>query len=123
MVGYLADTGVGGDKILNNTVDGVKIKAYRDVAALVGCASNIDAMSGNTVKNCHVIVDQITCKYPASDVKAANIGMFIGRLVSNNTSKIESNTIVNSTLSQVVEINDQFVTEMIDVVEIGSIGK
>ena len=123
LVGYLADTGVGGDKILNNTVDGVKIKAYRDVAALVGCASNIDAMSGNTVKNCHVIVDQITCKYPASDVKAANIGMFIGRLVSNNTSKIENNTIVNSTLSQVVEINEQFITEMIDVVEIGSIGK
>ena len=123
LVGYLADTGIGGDKILNNTVDGVKVKAYRDVAALVGCASNIDAMSGNNVKNCHIIVDQITCKYPADDVKSPNIGMFIGRLVSSNTSKIESNTVVNSTLSQVVEINDQFVTEMIENVEVGSIGK
>ena len=123
LVGYLADTGNGTDKILNNTVDGVKIKAYRDVAALVGCAHNIDAMSGNTVKNCHIIVDQITGKYPAEDVKTPNIGMYIGRLVSADASKVESNIISNSTLGQVVEVEDKTITEQIATVEIGSVGK
>ena len=123
LVGYLADTGIGNDKILNNTVDGVKVKAYRDVAALVGCAHNIDAMSGNTVKNCHIIVDQITGKYPAEDVKTPNIGMYIGRLVSADASKVESNIISNSTLGQVVEVEDKTITEQITTVEIGSVGK
>ena len=123
LVGYLADTGIGNDKILNNTVDGVKVKAYRDVAALVGCAHNIDAMSGNTVKNCHIIVDQITGKYPAEDVKTPNIGMYIGRLVSADASKVESNIISNSTLGQVVEVDNKTITEQITTVEIGSVGK
>ena len=123
LVGYLAQTGVGTDKIINNTVDGVKVKAYRDVAALVGCANDIYDMSGNVIKNCSISVDQITGKYPANDVKEANIGMLIGRLTSSDTSKIQNNVITNSVLGRMVSVDGGTVTEEIELVEIGSIGK
>ena len=123
LVGYLAATGVGTDKIINNTVDGVKVKAYRDVAALVGCANEIHDMSGNEVKNCSISVDQITGKYPANDVKETNIGMLIGRLTSADTSKIQNNVITNSVLGRMVSVDGGTITEEIELVEIGSIGK
>lgn len=127
LVGYLAANGVGNDKILNNTVDGVKVKAYRDVAALVGCANNIDAMSGNVVKNCNVVVDQLTLKYPATDPKNPNIGVLIGDLrteseadTAYSLANIKNNTITGTTLGQLVEKNGEYVTETIAPVEVGS---
>ena len=127
LVGYLSANGNGTDKILNNTVDGVTVKAYRDVAALVGCANNIDAMSGNTIKNTTVIVDQISIKYPANDPKYATVGMLIGdlRAASDEVrayslANINNNNVINSTLNHMVEKNGEQVVETIDIVSIGS---
>ncbi|MBO7263712.1 MAG: hypothetical protein J6U93_04220 [Alistipes sp.] len=127
LVGYLAANGIGNDKILNNTVENVTVKAYRDVAALVGCANNIDAMSGNVVKNCSVVVDQLTFKYPENDPKNPNIGILIGDLRADSEdseaysiANISNNTISGTTLAQLVEKNGQLVTETITPVEIGS---
>ena len=130
LVGYLSANGDGSDKITNNTVENVKVKAYRDVAALVGCANNIDAMSGNTIKGCSVIVDQITCSYSNVDPKNPNIGMLIGDLRATSDevkayslANIKNNVISNSTLGQVVEKEGKTVTETIANVEVGSVGK
>jgi hypothetical protein len=123
LVGYLAASGVGPDKIVNNTVVGVRVKAYRDVAALVGCANVISDMSGNTIENCSIIADQITGKYPENDPKDPNIGMLIGRLTSEDTSKVNNNIIKNSKLGQLVQKDGALVTEVIETVQIGSIGK
>ena len=128
LVGYLAANGIGDDKILNNTVENVTVKAYRDVAALVGCANNIDAMSGNVVKNCSVVVDQLTFEYPTSDPKNPNIGVLIGDLradseadMAYSLANISSNNIdKNTTLGQVIKKNGQLITETIAPVEVGS---
>lgn len=128
LVGYLAANGIGDDKILNNTVENVTVKAYRDVAALVGCANNIDAMSGNIVKNCSVVVDQLTFEYPADDPKNPNIGVLIGDLradseadMAYSLANIRSNNIdKNTTLGQVIKKNGQLITETIAPVEVGS---
>ena len=123
LVGYLAASGVGSDKIINNTVVGVRVKAYRDVAALVGCANVIADMSGNTIENCSIVADQITGKYPENDPKDPNIGMLIGRLTSEDASKVNNNIIKNSKLGQLVQKDGALVTEVIETVQIGSIGK
>ena len=123
LVGYLAASGVGSDKIINNTVVGVRVKAYRDVAALVGCANVIADMSGNTIENCSIVADQITGKYPENDPKDPNIGMLIGRLTSEDASKVNNNIIKNSKLGQLVQKEGALVTEVIETVQIGSIGK
>lgn len=123
LVGYLAASGVGSDKIINNTVVGVSVKAYRDVAALVGCANVIADMSGNTIENCSIVADQITGKYPENDPKDPNIGMLIGRLTSEDASKVNNNIIKNSKLGQLVQKDGALVTEVIETVQIGSIGK
>lgn len=123
LVGYLAASGVGPDKIVNNTVVGVRVKAYRDVAALVGCANVISDMSGNTIENCSIVADQITGKYPENDPKDPNIGMLIGRLTSEDASNVNNNIIKNSKLGQLVQKDGALVTEVIETVQIGSIGK
>lgn len=130
LVGYLADNDTRSEKVLNNTVDGVKVKAYRDVAALVGCANYIVDMSGNTVKNCSIIVDQITYSYSDVDPKNPNIGMLVGDLraypadsTDFSLSNIKNNIISNSTLALVVEQDGKTVNEVIETVEVGSIGK
>lgn len=123
LVGYLADSGVGSDKVINNTVSGVKVKAYRDVAALVGCANVICDMSGNTIDNCSIIADQITGKYPEDDPKAPNIGMLIGRLTDTDTSKVAHNPVKNSTLGLLVQKDGVLVTEQISTVDFGSVGE
>lgn len=130
LVGYLADNDTRSEKILNNTVDGVKVKAYRDVAALVGCANYIVDMSGNTVKNCSIIVDQITYSYSDVDPKNPNIGMLVGDLRAYpadskdfSLSNIKNNIISNSTLALVVEQDGKTVNEVIETVLVGSEGK
>ena len=123
LVGYLAATGNGTDKIINNTVEGVSVMAYRDVAALVGCANDIKDMSGNTIKNCSIIVNQITGAYPADDVKDPNIGILIGRLTSSDATNIKNNTYAGSTLARLVKVAGGTRTEEIELVEIGSVGK
>ena len=123
LVGYLAATGNGTDKIINNTVEGVSVMAYRDVAALVGCVNDIKDMSGNTIKNCSIIVNQITGAYPADDVKDPNIGILIGRLTSSDTTNVKNNIYVGSTLARLVKVEGGTRTEEIELVEIGSVGK
>ena len=123
LVGYLAESGDKKDKIVNNTVDGVMVKAYRDVAALVGCANSIYDMSGNTIRNCNIVVDQITGAYPIDGDATSTIGMCIGRLISTDTSYIRNNKIENSTLCQLVLVNNELVPETIQPKEIGSVGK
>lgn len=128
LVGYLAASGDGTDKICNNTVKNVTVKAYRDVAALVGCANNIDLMSGNTIQDCSIVVDQVTFSYPANDPKNPNIGMLIGDLRADtedikksSLENISNNTIKTSTLGQVVDKGDKVVTETIANINVGSV--
>lgn len=128
LVGYLAASGNGTDKVYNNTVKNVTVKAYRDVAALVGCANNIDLMSGNTIQDCSIVVDQVTFSYPANDPKNPNIGMLIGDLRAeteaikeSSLKNISNNTIKTSTLGQVVDKGDKVVTETIANVNVGSV--
>ncbi len=128
LVGYLAASGNGEDKVEFNHVENVRVKAYRDVAALVGCANNIDSMTGNTVKGCSIVVDQITGSYPDTDPKNPNVGMLVGDLraeneevLANSLANISNNVISNSTLGQIVEKEGQMVTETIDTIEVGSV--
>ncbi len=120
IVGYLAANGVGDDKVLNNKVSNIKIKGYRDVAVLVGCANNIDEMSGNTITNCAVIVDQITGKYPVDDPRDENIGLLIGRLDNDTVANVKNNTIdAESSLNRVSGVNNEIV-KILDTKEIGN---
>lgn len=95
LVGYLSANGVGNDKILNNKVSKVNIKAYRDVAALVGCANNIDEMSGNVVEDCEVVLDQMLAgAYDGyKDKYFSTIGLLIGRLTNDSVANISNNTV------------------------------
>ena len=124
LVGYLAASGNGSDKIINNTVDGVTVRAYRDVAALVGCANEIYDMSGNIINNCTITADQVVGAYLDADKYAPNIGILIGRLISTDTSKIKDNVIKdNNQLSRYVKTEEGSTNVIIDLVEVGSIGK
>jgi hypothetical protein len=80
-------------------------------------------MTGNTIENCSIIADQITGKYPENDPEDPNIGMLIGRLTSEDASKVNNNIIKNSKLGQLVQKDGALVTEVIETVQIGSIGK
>ena len=96
LVGYLADhTGEGGDRIVNNTVKGVTVKAFRDVAALVGCAYTIADMSGNVAENNTVIIDVVTGYYAGEQ---ETIGKLIGRLNTPTEANVKNNNSATTTL-------------------------
>ena len=103
LVGYLADNGIGADKVINNKVSGVNVKAYRDVAALVGRANTIDEMSGNVVENCEIVLDQMLAgAYAGYEADFfSTIGTLIGRLDDNTTANITNNTVTNVNLNTV----------------------
>lgn len=96
LVGYLADyTAEGGDRIVNNTVKGVTVKAFRDVAALVGCAYTIADMSGNVAENNTVIIDVVTGYYAGEQ---ETIGKLIGRLNTSTEANVKNNNSATTTL-------------------------
>ena len=102
IVGYLAANGAGDDKILNNKVSGVNVKAYREVAGLVGRANNIDEMSGNVVENCEIVLDQmIAGSYVDTKDYFSTIGTLVGRLDNDTTTNITNNTVTNVNLNTV----------------------
>lgn len=102
IVGYLAANGAGDDKILNNKVSGVNVKAYREVAGLVGRANNIDEMSGNVVENCEIVLDQmIAGSYSDNKDYFSTIGTLVGRLDNDTTANITNNTVTNVNLNTV----------------------
>lgn len=118
LVGYLAANGAGDDKVINNKVDGVKVKAFRDLGALVGCANNIDAMSGNIVTNNVVIVDQLTGHYEG---KAENIGKLVGRLDETTSAANVSNNDSTSTMLYRVNASGTQALAADEVKEIGTL--
>ena len=101
LVGYLAANDV--NKVINNKVSGVNVKAYRDVAALVGRANTIDEMSGNVVENCEIVLDQMLAgAYAGYEADFfSTIGTLIGRLDDNTTANITNNTVTNVNLNTV----------------------
>ena len=101
LVGYLAANDV--NKVNNNKVSGVNVKAYRDVAALVGRANTIDEMSGNVVENCEIVLDQMLAgAYAGYEADFfSTIGTLIGRLDDNTTANITNNTVTNVNLNTV----------------------
>lgn len=108
LVGYLAANGVGDDRVINNKVNNVKVKAFRDLGALVGCANNIDAMEGNVVTNNVVIVDQLTGHYEG---KPENIGKLVGRLDNvDSAANVANNDTTSTTLYRVSASGTQALT-------------
>ncbi len=102
LVGYLADNGIGADKVINNKVSGVNVKGYREVAGLVGRANTIDEMSGNVVENCEIVLDQmIAGSYVDTKDYFSTIGTLIGRLDDNTIANITNNTVTNVNLNTV----------------------
>ena len=100
LVGYLAANNV--NKVINNKVSGVNVKAYREVAALVGRANTIDEMSGNVVENSEIVLDQmIAGSYVDTKDYFSTIGTLIGRLDDNTTANITNNTVTNVNLNTV----------------------
>ena len=100
LVGYLAENNV--NKVINNKVSGVNVKAYREVAALVGRANTIDEMSGNVVENCEIVLDQmIAGSYVDTKDYFSTIGTLIGRLDDNTIANITNNTVTNVNLNTV----------------------
>ena len=101
LVGYLAANDV--NKVNNNKVSGVNVKAYRDVAALVGRANTIDEMSGNVVENCEIVLDQMLAgAYAGYEADFfSTIGTLIGRLDDNTTDNITNNIVTNVNLNTV----------------------
>ena len=83
IAGYLAADG-GNAHVINSAAINVTVKAYRDVAALVGTTTYngnfAPVVTGNVIENAVVIADQ-TAEY--DEVKAANAGYFVGRKSSN----------------------------------------
>ena len=97
LVGYLADNGIGADKVINNKVSGVNVKGYREVAGLVGRANTIDEMSGNVVEKCEIVLDQmIAGAYGDTKDYFSTIGTLIGRLDDNTIGNIKNNTVDNT---------------------------
>lgn len=101
LVGYLAANDV--NKVNNNKVSGVNVKAYRDVAALVGRANTIDEMTGNVVENCEIVLDQMLAgAYAGYEADYfSTIGTLIGRLDDDTTANIKNNTVDNVNLNTV----------------------
>ena len=92
LVGYAVRVDITGCEVNN-----AEVKAYRDVAGLVGHANTTTTVSNNTVKNVIVVADQ-TAEY--IEVKAANAGAVVGRVSTDAT--IENNTVENVDVRVVV---------------------
>lgn len=78
LIGYTVRTNV-----TKCTVDNAQVTAYRDCGGLVGCGNAGSKVTGNTVKNTIVTVDQ-TVEYKEAN-KAANAGKVVGRRGSDVT--------------------------------------
>jgi len=91
IAGYVAANGGGLDRVTNNTADGVTIKAFRSLGAIVGCMDNLDddkdAFAGNVAKNCEVIVDRVT---GVTDENRVNIGLVMGRFNDEDAADLET---------------------------------
>ena len=92
LVGYAVRVDITGCEVNN-----AEVKAYRDVAGLVGHANTTTTVSNNTVKNVIVVADQ-TAEY--IEVKAANAAAVVGRVSTDAT--IENNTVENVDVRVVV---------------------
>ena len=92
LVGYAVRVDITGCEVNN-----ADVKAYRDVAGLVGHANTTTTVSNNTVKNVTVVADQ-TAEY--IEVKAANAAAVVGRVSTDAT--IENNTVENVDVRVVV---------------------
>ena len=94
IVGYV---GEGGSKVENCSVINTTVQAYRDVAALIGCAQTGTTVSGNTIDNVTVIANQLV-EY--TEAKDANAGQIIGRKVGIIT---EQGNNVNNAVVEVLK--------------------
>ena len=92
LVGYAVRVDITGCEVNN-----AEVKAYRDVAGLVGHANTTTTVSNNTVKNVIVVADQ-TAEY--IEDKAANAAAVVGRVSTDAT--IENNTVENVDVRVVV---------------------
>ena len=75
-------------------VKNLTVKAYRDVAAVVGTANGSQApvISGNTVTDCTVIANQLVEYYTT---KNGNVGQVVGRNEIGATLDLTSNSVSN----------------------------
>jgi len=94
IVGYV---GEGDSKVENCSVINTTVQAYRDVAALIGCAQTGTTVSGNTIDNVTVIANQLVEYIEAKD---ANAGQIIGRKVGTIT---EQGNNVNNAVVEVLK--------------------
>lgn len=95
IIGYVNGSGT----ITDNTVKNFSIKAYRDMGGIVGCLNLTSCtVSGNTVSNGTITVDQTTNSYGS---KTANAGAVVGRLLGG-TYDASANTVENVSVSQIV---------------------
>lgn len=95
IIGYVNGDGT----ITGNTVKNFSIKAYRDMGGIVGCLNLTSCtVSGNTVSNGTITVDQTTNSYGS---KTANAGAVVGRLLGGSYDA-STNTVENVSVSQIV---------------------
>ena len=110
------------------SVNRAEVVAYRDVAALIGCAHEGCVVSGNSVNNVYVTADQ-SAEYVS--VEAVNAGDIVGRTIkdpvveNNNTENVEAFYIgaAEHAVVEALEKNFDAVTIMMKsdaVVEIGA---
>lgn len=92
IVGYLSAE--SNAYVKDCTVQNLTLKAYRDVAGVVGKANGYAVVTGNTVNNVDVIADQM-CEYYAE--KPANAGQVVGANLKGID--LSSNSVNNVTVS------------------------
>lgn len=101
LVGYAAE---GSEKTgiyytySNNLVENATVKAYRDVAGLIGTVQTCVIVTSNTVKNVNVIVDQTTNYYGDETVNAGEVA---GRLLGS--ASVSGNTVENVNIAKLVK--------------------
>lgn len=101
LVGYCA----GACTISGCSVEGLAIKAYRDLGGIAGAAKCAD-IKNNTVKNCTIIADQTVNFYGKKDY---NVGAIVGRSLEGtvDASNTAENVTVNCTVSDGLSFNPE----------------
>lgn len=111
IVGYVGEDGF---TISNNTVDGAKITAYRDLGGIAGAAYVLEC-KGNVVKNATLTVDQTVNSYGTED---ANLDELVGRILNDVKVLDTENTIEAVTLVYNPEtLNPNLITPEITAVD------
>lgn len=87
LIGYVGENGY---EVSGNTVTNAYLVGYRCIGGLIGTAQKNAVVSGNTVNNIELVVDQTYTPY-VDEPEDAYVGQIVGRMIS--TDDLSDNTV------------------------------